>query len=70
MREKGLGPLIEIHLVKKNNTAFFGLCNGAKIWDGIETANIYLVTIHDVSMIHDYVEKTKRAEKKVEKKQK
>ncbi|MDE1727684.1 MAG: PAS domain-containing sensor histidine kinase [Thaumarchaeota archaeon] len=68
MREKGIGPLIEIQLVKKNNTTFFGLCNGATIWDDIETSNIYLITIQDVSLIHDYVEKTKHAEKELEKK--
>ncbi len=68
MREKGVGPLIEIQLVKKNNTTFFGLCKGAKIGDEIDTSNIYLITIQDVSLMHDTMEKTKDAEKEVEKK--
>ncbi len=68
MQETGIGPLIEIQLVKKNKTTFFGLCKGAKIGDEIETSNIYLITIQDVSMMHDSMDKAKHAEKELEKK--
>ncbi|MGI0065201.1 MAG: PAS domain S-box protein, partial [Nitrosotalea sp.] len=68
MREKGIGPLIELQLVKKNKTTFFGLCKGAKIGDEIDVLSVYLITIQDVSLIHDSIEKTKHAEKELEKK--
>ncbi|MGI0006692.1 MAG: PAS domain-containing protein, partial [Nitrosotalea sp.] len=68
MQETGIGPLIEIQLVKKDNTTFFGLCKGAKIGDGVKTSNIYLITIQDVSLMHDSMDKAKYAEKELEKK--
>ncbi|MGI0017708.1 MAG: PAS domain-containing sensor histidine kinase [Nitrosotalea sp.] len=67
MQEKGVGPLIEIQLRKKDNTAFFGVCKGAKIGDEKESG-IYLITIQDVSLMHDAIEKARHAEEQVEKK--
>ena len=68
MQETGIGPLIEIQLVKKDKTTFFGLCQGAKIGGEIDTSNIYLITIHDVTLIYDSMNKAKHAEKELEKK--
>jgi PAS domain S-box-containing protein len=68
MKNKGVGPLIEIQLLKKNNATFFGLCKGAKIGDDTETSNIYLVTIQDVSVMHESLERAKHAEEEIEKK--
>ncbi len=68
MQETGIGPLIEIQLVKKDKTTFFGLCRGAKIGGEIDTSNIYLITIHDVTLIYDSMNKAKHAEKELEKK--
>ncbi len=68
MQENGIGPLIEIQLVKKDTTTFFGLCKGAKIGDEMDASNIYLITIHDISLIYDSVNKAKHVEKELEKK--
>jgi PAS domain S-box-containing protein len=68
MMEKGMGPLIEIQLIKKDNTTFFGICKGAKIGGELLESNLYLITIQDVSLIHEALEKTKHAEEQVEKK--
>ena len=45
MMEKGVGPLIEIQLIKNDNTTFFGVCKGAKIGGELLESNIYLITI-------------------------
>jgi PAS domain S-box-containing protein len=68
MMEKGIGPLIEIQLFKKDKTTFFGVCKGAKIGDVREKPNLYLITMQDVSLIHESLEKAKHAEEQVEKK--
>ena len=68
MMEKGVGPLIEIQLIKNDNTTFFGVCKGAKIGGELLESNIYLITIQDVSQIHEALEKTKHAEEQVAKK--
>lgn len=68
MTEKGVGPLIEIQLLKKNGTTFFGVCKGARIGGELLESSIYLITIQDVSLIHEALEKAKRAEEQVEKK--
>ena len=65
MQETGIGPLIEIQLIKKNQTMFFGLCKGAKIGNETESASVYLITIQDVSLMHESMEKAKNAEKEV-----
>ncbi|HEX5456837.1 MAG TPA: PAS domain-containing sensor histidine kinase [Candidatus Nitrosotalea sp.] len=66
MMEKGVGPLIEIELVKKSKATFFGVCKGARIGDTQEKPNLYLITIQDVSAIHEALEKAKLAEEQVE----
>ena len=43
----GVGPLVELVLVRKDKTKFFGLCRGTKI-----TKTQYLVTIEDVSALY------------------
>ncbi len=68
MENTGTGPLIEIQLIKKNKTTFFGLCKGAKISDESKTSKIYLITIQDVSLMHDSMAKAKHAERELEKK--
>src|SRR5574340_1414971 len=68
MKDKGVGPLIEIQLFKKDHNTFFGLCKGAKIGDETETSNIYLITIQDVSVMHESLERAKHAEAQIEKK--
>ena len=68
MKDKGVGPLIELQLLKNNNATFFGVCKGAKIGDYAETPSIYLITIQDVSIIHESLEKIKHAEEQIEKK--
>ncbi|MDE1727525.1 MAG: PAS domain S-box protein, partial [Thaumarchaeota archaeon] len=68
MKEKGMGPIIEIQLIKKNGVTFFGVCHGAKIGGELQESDLYLITIQDVSLIHEALEKAKRAEEEVEKK--
>src|SRR5579872_7600134 len=68
MIEKGIGPLIEIQLRKKDGTTFFGVCRGARIEGELLESGIYLITIQDVSLIHEALEKAKHAEEQVEKK--
>lgn len=68
MRENGIGPIIEIQLIKKNGATFFGVCHGAKIGGELQESDLYLITIQDVSLIHEALEKAKHAEEEVEKK--
>ena len=68
MRENGVGPIIEIQLIKKNGSTFFGVCHGAKIGGELQESDLYLITIQDVSLIHEALEKAKHAEEEVEKK--
>lgn len=67
MKEKGIGPIIEIQLIKKNGVTFFGVCHGAKIGGELQESDLYLITIQDVSLIHEALEKAKHAEEEVEK---
>src|SRR5690348_13476052 len=68
MVEKGIGPLIELQMIKNNNETFFGLCKGAKIGKENEESDIYLITIHDISLMHESLEKIKHTETELEKK--
>ncbi len=68
MVEKGIGPLIELQLIKNNNETFFGLCKGAKIGKETDESHIYLITIHDVSLMHESLEKVKHTEAELGKK--
>lgn len=68
MVEKGVGSLIELQLIKNDNTTFFGLCKGTKIGNEIEESNIFLITIQDVSIMHESLEKIKHTEMELEKK--
>ncbi len=62
MRRLGIGPAIELGLVKKNGETFFGVCRGARIsGDGKENEG-YLITIQDISPIRKALEKAKVAE--------
>src|SRR6185312_12201167 len=68
MVEKGIGPLIELQMIKNKNETFFGLCKGAKIGKENEESDIYLITIHDISLMHESLEKIKHTETELEKK--
>ncbi|MDE1815468.1 MAG: PAS domain-containing sensor histidine kinase [Thaumarchaeota archaeon] len=61
MKEKGIGPMIELSLIKNGGTTFFGLCRGARVSDD-EKQNGYLITIQDISPIREALEKAKHAE--------
>jgi len=68
MVEKGIGPLIELQMIKNKNETFFGLCKGAKIGKETDESHLYLITIHDVSVMHESLEKVKHTEAELEKK--
>lgn len=62
MKEKGIGPTIELGLVKKNGDKFFGVCRGARILGDGTGIESYLITITDISPIREALEKAKVAE--------
>ena len=68
MVEQGVGPLIELQLIKNNNVTFFGLCKGAKIGKETADSSIYLITIQDISIMHESLSKIKHTEVELEKK--
>ncbi len=62
MKDKGIGPLIELLLIKKDGSTFSGLCRGARISGENKNINEYLITIQDISFIREAFEKTRDAE--------
>ena len=60
MQKTGAGPLIEILLIKKDGTKFYGMCSGARLGK-IEPPE-YIIAIQDVSKLHDTLKKTEEAE--------
>lgn len=62
MKEKGIGPLIELLIIKNDGSTFFGLCRGARMSDANKNTDDYLITIQDISLIREAFEKTRDAE--------
>ncbi len=61
MKEKGIGPVIELLLIKQDGNTFFGLCRGARISDDKKKMG-YIITIQDISSIRNALEKAQHAE--------
>lgn len=57
MQKTGSGPIIEILLIKKDKTKFYGMCSGARL--GKKEPPEYIVAIQDISRLYDSL---KRAE--------
>lgn len=57
MKRKGICPLVELELVRKDGSLFTGVCIGAAIPD-----DRYLVTIQDISSMKDAMPKAKENE--------
>ncbi|HJU14518.1 MAG TPA: PAS domain-containing sensor histidine kinase [Candidatus Nitrosotalea sp.] len=62
MRQKGIGPTIDLGLIKKNGSTFFGVCKGARIGGYEKKTAGYLITIQDISPMREAFEKAKLAE--------
>ncbi|MDE1727395.1 MAG: PAS domain-containing sensor histidine kinase [Thaumarchaeota archaeon] len=62
MKKNGIGPLIELLLIKKDGDTFFGLCRGSRISKENENIGAYLITIQDISPMRAALEKAKHAE--------
>ncbi|MFZ1076181.1 MAG: PAS domain-containing sensor histidine kinase [Nitrosotalea sp.] len=60
MQKTGAGPLIEILLIKKDKTKFYGMCSGARLGK-IEPPE-YIVAIQDISKLHDTLKKAEEGE--------
>lgn len=60
MQKTGVGPLIEILLIKKDKTKFYGMCSGARLGK-IEPPE-YIIAIQDISKLHDTLKKSEEAE--------
>lgn len=67
MREKGIGPTIELSLIKADGDTFFGACRGARIPGEGNAAGGYLITVQDISPIRDAFEKARNAEEEAKK---
>lgn len=61
MMEKGTGPLVELLLVKKDKSTFFGICRGTKIIGKPE----FIITIQDVSQLHDLLQKVEASNERL-----
>jgi len=61
MIEKGTGPLVELLLVKKDKSTFFGICRGTKIIGKPE----FIITIQDVSQLHDLLQKVEASNERL-----
>ncbi|MDE1829680.1 MAG: PAS domain S-box protein, partial [Thaumarchaeota archaeon] len=62
MKEKGIGPTIELLLIKADGNTFFGVCKGARIPGEGKNPGGYLITIQDISPMRAALEKAKLAE--------
>jgi PAS domain S-box-containing protein len=62
MIEKGIGPQIEIAIIKKNKQSIFGLCKGAVIPNEFPGKDSYLVTIQDISILQQALQRAYLAE--------
>ncbi|MGB9003799.1 MAG: PAS domain-containing sensor histidine kinase [Nitrosotalea sp.] len=60
MQKTGTGPLIEILLIKKDKTKFYGMCSGARLGK-IEPPE-YIVAIQDISRLYDSLKKAEDGE--------
>jgi PAS domain S-box-containing protein len=60
MQKTGTGPLIEILLLKKDGTKFYGMCSGARL--GKKEPPEYIIAIQDISRLHDMLQKAEESE--------
>ncbi|MGB6463079.1 MAG: PAS domain-containing sensor histidine kinase [Nitrosotalea sp.] len=60
MQKTGVGPLIEILLIKKDGAKFYGMCSGARL--GKKEPPEYIIAIQDVSKLHDALQKAEEGE--------
>ncbi len=67
MIEKGIGPQIEIAIIRKNKQLIFGLCKGALIPNEFPGKNSYLVTIQDISILQQALQRAHLAEEQADK---
>lgn len=60
MQKTGVGPLIEILLIKKDGKKFYGMCSGARLGK-IEPPE-YIIAIQDISKLYDTLKKSEEGE--------
>lgn len=60
MQKTGIGPLIEILLLKKDGKKFYGMCSGARL--GKKEPPEYIIAIQDISKLHDTLKKAEEGE--------
>ncbi|MGI0102436.1 MAG: PAS domain-containing protein [Nitrosotalea sp.] len=64
MQKTGTGPLIEILLIKKDGTKFYGMCSGARL--GKKDPPEYIIAIQDMSKMHEALQKAEEGEVRLE----
>ncbi|NHI03642.1 hypothetical protein DYY67_2278 [Candidatus Nitrosotalea sp. TS] len=60
MQKTGVGPLIEILLIKKDGAKFYGMCSGARL--GKKEPPEYIIAIQDISRLYDTLKKAEEGE--------
>lgn len=68
MEEKGVGPQIELEIIKKDKSTFFCLCKGAAIPHEEGTPGTYLITIQDITIMRKTLEMAQHADEESNKK--
>ena len=66
MINTGMGPQIEIAITKKDGDVIFGLCKGVVIPDEKADHASYLITIQDITLMRQALERTILAEEQAE----
>ncbi len=67
MMEKGIGPQIEIEIIRKNKQSIFGLCKGALIPNEFSSKRSYIITIQDISILKQTLQRAHIAEEQADK---